>query len=287
MISFEKPVTELIRARCSWRTYEPGPLSVEHVHGIHEFLANLPEPPFGSRIRIMLAEAPDTGFGRIRGTYGVISGASNFLVGVMKFSEKSFVDYGYIFESAILKITSLGLATCWMGGTFDRGFFSETAQLKVYEIIPTISPVGIASKKRSLIDSTFALVAGSRKRKPWSTLFFRNTFGTPLSEEEAGPFALALEMVRLAPSATNQQPWRVIMDDSGLHFYLMRTLGYGKIIKEAGLQSVDMGIAMFHFEQTMLESGLPGSWRVLAMDSEALPARTEYVASWVIDEKVL
>jgi hypothetical protein len=249
---------------------------------IRQFISTLCNPPFGSQIRLVLADAPRQGFGKVRGTYGVVTGASSFLIGVLKRSERCFLDYGYLFEAAILDITSLGLGTCWMGGTFDRTFFSEMAQPLPDEIIPSMSPVGVIAQKRSPIDTMFALTAGSRKRKPWSSLFFQDSFGSPLHEGAAQSYALPLEMIRLAPSASTKQPWRIVMNETGFPFFLARTFGYSMLFKDVDLQGIDLGIAMFHFEQTIEELGLQGSWSVLPPGITPLPARTEYVVSWVI-----
>lgn len=281
MISYGKSATDLIRTRRSWRSYKDDPVRTEDKEHIRAFMANLDNPPFGSQVRFVLADTPRQGFGTVRGTYGVVTGASSFLIGVLRPSKQCFMDYGYLFEAAILDVTSLGLGTCWMGGTFDRTFFSEMAQPQANEIIPTMSPVGIIARKRSPIDTMFVLTAGSRKRKPWSSLFFRDSFDSPLHEDAAGPYALPLEMVRLAPSASNKQPWRILMNETGFHFYLARTFGYSMLFKEVDLQGIDLGIAMFHFEQTAQELGLQGSWSVFPPDITSLPARTEYVVSWV------
>ena len=282
MIHFDKSVVDLIRTRRSWRSYKEEPLKAKEKEHICSFISGLPKPPFGSTVRLVLADAPRQGFGKVRGTYGVVTGASNFLIGVLTSSQGCFLDYGYLFEATILDITSLGLGTCWMGGTLDRSFFSEIAKLQANEMIPAISPVGNIAQKRSLIDSMFVLTVGSRKRKPWDALFFSNSLGSPLDEAAAGPFALPLEMVRLAPSASNQQPWRVIMSQTGFHFYLARTFGYNMLFKEMDLQGIDLGIAMFHFEQTARELGLEGSWKTMPPEINPLPARTEYVVSWAI-----
>ena len=51
-----------------------------------------------------------------------------------------------------------------------------------------------------------------------------------------------LETVRLAPSAANRQPWRVVCTADGVHFYKKGSRGM-----DAGgwdIQKVDMGIAL-------------------------------------------
>ncbi len=282
MISYNKPITDLIRIRRSWRSYREEPVGKDNKESIRAFISGIGKPPFGSEVRFILADAPGQGFGRVRGTYGVVTGASSFLVGVLKPSDKGFEDYGYLYEAAILYITSLGLGTCWMGGTFSRTLFSDMAQSQKGQIIPTISPVGIIADNRSLIDTLFVFTAGSRARKQWTSLFFKESFSSSLGEDAAGPFALPLEMVRLAPSASNRQPWRILMDEKGFHLYLSRTFGYGVLFRDVDLQRIDMGIAMFHFERTALELGLEGSWHIQDPGISPVPPSTEYVVSWVL-----
>ena len=281
MISYEKPITDLIRIRRSWRSYREEPVKKDNKEKIRTFISGLDNPPFGSPVKFVFTDAGGQGLGRVRGTYGVVTGASSFLVGALKHSAKAFEDYGYLFEALILYITSLGLGTCWMGGTFNRTIFSDMAQLNEGEIIPTISPVGIIAQRRNLIDTMFVLTAGSRARKAWSSLFFKDAFNSPLGEDTAGPFALPLEMVRLGPSSSNRQPWRIVMNEQGFHFYLTRTFGYRVLFGDVDLQRIDMGIAMFHFERTAIDLGLQGSWRIQDPGLSPLPSVTEYVVSWV------
>lgn len=282
MISYDKPITDIIRVRRSWRSYRPDPVGNLDKERIRISLSRLDRPPFGSSVRIVLADAPGQGMGRVKGTYGVVTGASTFLIGVLTPSEGGYEDFGYLFEAAILAVTSLGLGTCWMGGTFSRGYFADVAGIAEGEVIPAISPVGIVSDRRTLVDRLFMITAGSRSRKPFDELFFRDHFaGSAGRDVDAGPYALPLEMVRLGPSSSNRQPWRVVMKDGMLHFYLTRTPGYSLLFAGVDLQRVDMGIAMFHFEQTLREQGGTGSWKIDDPGISPLPPMTEYVVSWV------
>ncbi|HPI93700.1 MAG TPA: nitroreductase family protein [Deltaproteobacteria bacterium] len=281
MISYEKRATDIIRIRRSWRSYRPDPVSGQDKERIRSFLSGLDCPPFGSTVRLVLADALAQGMGRVKGTYGVVTGASTFLIGALRPSEGGYEDFGYLFESAVLAMTSLGLGTCWLGGSFNRGLFADMIGLEEGEIIPAISPVGIAAERRSVVDRLFVFSVGSRSRKPFSELFFLDDFGATGVSDFAGAYALPLEMVRLGPSATNRQPWRVVMKDGSLHFYLARTRGYSLLFGEVDLQRVDMGIAMCHFELAAREMGLPGSWKVTDPGISPVPPMTEYVVSWV------
>ena len=62
-------------------------------------------------------------------------------------------------------------------------------------------------------------------------------------------------MVRLAPSAVNKQPWRVVISDNAAHFYLNRSKGFGHEGK-LDMQMIDMGIALCHFVLTAKENSM-------------------------------
>lgn len=282
-MEFNRPLTELVRERSAWRTYYRIPIEEETKARLVEYISSLSEGPFGASMRIHLVDMPDSPSWktRILGTYGMISGGTDFLVGAVKKSEKDLEDYGYVFEKAILFATGLGLGTCWMGGTFSRSRFAEKIGQREGEVIPAISPVGYKKPKRGISDAITHRFARSSSRKPWGDLFFQGNFGTPITESIADKYSTPLEMVRLAPSANNGQPWRIVKADQRniFHFYLQRKRAYDKL-PTADLQRIDMGIAMCHFELAATELGLSGKWEAKAPPGESLPPRTAYSVSW-------
>jgi hypothetical protein len=121
---------------------------------------------------------------------------------------------------------------------------------------------------------------------PWSELFFERSFDRPLERQAAGEFALPLKMVRIGPSASNKQPWRIVKIGEAWHFYLRRTPGYPSpvfnlLLNLADLQRVDMGIAMCHFDLTAKHLGLEGDWGVNDPGIALLNEHTEYIVSWL------
>ena len=281
MLRFDRPITELIAKRRSWRSYRDASLSEELKDRLHGVISGLEPPPFGSKIRFSLIESGMPGKKRVKGTYGIISGADNFLAGALSPGDMAFEDFGYTMESLILFITSLGLGTCWIGGTLNRSYFGDKMALKGGEIIPAITPVGYIADRRSLLDSIFFLSAGSKNRKPMHELFFENDFNTPVPFGSAAQYADALEMVRLAPSAVNKQPWRIVKKNGIFHFFLCRALGYNSFFKDVDMQRIDMGIAMFHFHSCVYEAGYSGRWAIMDPGISSLPQRTRYCVSWV------
>ena len=114
---------------------------------------------------------------------------------------------------------------------------------------------------------------------PFGELFYAGDFHSPLDLEAAGPLARPLEAVRLAPSAVNKQPWRAVVLDGAVHFYLKRTKGLAGDASTGDLQKIDLGIALCHFALTAEEDGLKPE---LFLQDPGLEtgADTEYVASF-------
>ncbi len=280
-MEFSQPITELIESRSSWRSYTSKPLKPELRSQIIDYIDQQAQGPLGHTTRFQLIEKDDP----LRidnasfGTYGFIKNARNFIAGAVEKGTRHWEDYGYNLEKIILKMTDLGLGTCWLGGTFKRSEFGPLLKVGTREVIPAITPVGYGTASRAVRDWVIRWGAKSRTRRPWEVLFFEGGFNLPLSASNAGEFDHVLEMVRLAPSASNRQPWRIVRDNGIFHFYLQRTPNYSGFTKSTDLQRVDMGIAMCHFDLAAQEAGFAGEW----IDSEPnfnLPELTEYIISW-------
>ncbi|MCO1603504.1 nitroreductase family protein [Desulfosporosinus nitroreducens] len=274
-------ITEIVKKRISVRTYLEQPLKPEIQDTLRGFFSTS-RGPFGGNVRFELIEsdlARKESSVKL-GTYGVIKGASTYVVAVVEKADRNLEDFGYSFEKVVLYATSLGLGTCWLGGTFKKSEFAKAIEQKDHEILPCISPIGYPSNRKSLIDSAMRFTAGSKNRKGWGELFFNSDFGHHLSKSAAGKYETPLEMLRLAPSASNKQPWRIVKDTNKSHFFLQHTKGYAKFMAH-DLQRVDMGIAMCHFELTAKEQGISGKWQISDIGSISTPPDTEYLVSWV------
>ena len=282
----KRPIAELINARYSCRTYRAEPIAPEAKRELTEFLTTHMVGPFGSQARFALVAASPGDRQALKrlGTYGFIKGATGFLVGAVRRAPRDLEDYGHLLEQAILFATGLGLGTCWLGGTFTKSSFAaRMGGLERDEVMPAVVSVGHIGD-----DGTERIrerEAGSR-RLPASSLFFAERFGEPLDIGSAGGYAAVLEGVRMAPSATNKQPWRIVRRNGDWHFYLQRTKGYGKgsaifsVLRLADLQRVDLGIAMCHFELVAREMGLAGEWVLDKPDVGTLGPAVEYTATW-------
>ena len=268
-----------IRSRKSIRTYSPKPIPEELKDRVQKTFDRI-SGPFETPFRFQWLDMPLLeGDEKITfGTYGVILGASQFIAGAVKKGDHALEQFGYGFENLILTITSLGLGTCWMGGTFSRSQFAKTLHVGEDEWLPAITPVGYPSWVRGPIDLLFKPIT-SRIRFPWQKLFFDENLQSPLTQNKAGIYAVPLEMLRIAPSAANRQPWRILKQSSLFHFFLAHDRGYKERFN-FDMQKIDMGIAMFHFEATAREKGLKGEWQVKAPTVHDLPRNWEHIATW-------
>lgn len=274
--------TDLIKKRRSVRTFNSKPVESSILKEISDYIGsgkNL-AGPFGTKTSLYLIPVTRniTEQGTKLGTYGIIKNPQAFAAGVIKNEPASFTEYGYVFEKLILHLTGLGLGTCWMGGTYNRNSFEKEIPLEENEIIPAVTPIGYPSDKQRLFESAMRSIAKSDNRKPWKDLFYLTDFASPLTEKDAGGFAAPLEMVRLGPSASNKQPWRIVLssDRKSCSFFLAHTQGYSD-----KMQRIDMGIAMCHFEMACRELGAVGSWVVKDPGILHTGSNMEYIASWV------
>jgi hypothetical protein len=282
-----RPVTEIISRRFSCRTYLEKPIEPATQQSLEDYLASCTAGPLGTAARFKLIAATEQDRRALKGlgTYGVIKGATGFILGAVKKAEKDLEDFGYLLERIVLFATGLELGTCWLGGFFTRSTFADALNLSADETLPAVVSVGYIAAKPHWIDSVIRRSAGSDNRLASEKLFFDQAWGNPLAPQAAGDYCVPLEMVRLGPSASNRQPWRIIKGAKAWHFYLRRTPGYDRssagLLKTADLQRVDMGIAMCHWALTAGELGLPGQWAIHEPQIQKPDGLTEYTVSWV------
>jgi len=266
---------DLIQKRVSVRTYTAQEVDEKTRTALVDYASTL-KAPWGNRAKFawVPVSAP-AGEPKKFGTYGMIKGARWFLAGAMKKAPGAEEDYGYLLEGVILKAAELGLGTCWLGGTFHRDDYTQALDLQSDEFIPAITPVGYATPSKRLKEFLIATLIQVRTRKPlkdWALL-----------NGEAGIYRDALEAVRLGPSASNKQPWRIFLArDGSAHFYLEETPNYNAdSVARCGfpIQRLDLGIAFFHWEQVLKDEGSFGNWSrndpVLTV-----PEKWVYIATW-------
>lgn len=285
---------ETIKARTSIRTYDGKSLTSSERTAIRESFAEAVPGPFGGSPRFMLVSLDDiedsashsaTVKGGVRiGTYGMIVGPRSFVAGVIARRPFACVDFGYCLEGIILRATELGLGTCWIGGAFGRGTIARSLKATKDEFVPATTPIGHAAGRRSLQEKIVRNSARAGTRKDPIKLFFQIGKGGELEPYQgAGAWSEVLEAVRLGPSASNKQPWRLVLDKragTALHLILDEDERYNNMLGDVKLQELDMGIAMRHVEVATQSLGLRGSWSRLNSDPFPLEPPRSYIATF-------
>jgi len=292
-MKFNKPVSEIIRKRYSCRTYLENHIRDSDLSILNEFIDPCSVGPLGSQIRFKIVASKENDSKSLKGlgTYGFIKNPTGFVLGKSLDSPGSLEDFGYLMEAILLKAAEIDIGSCWLGGTFTKSRFARLLDLQTDEIIPSVASLGYPADQTAWVDRVTRLYAGADHRLPWGDLFFSDQFGIPLTPEDTGVFKNPLELVRLAPSASNKQPWRIVKIGHAWHFYIFRNRKYPPpvfdyLLNLADLQRIDLGIAMSHFELSAREQGLNGSWHNQDPGISLPDPLIEYSITWIEEEKL-
>lgn len=265
---------EVIRNRRSVRTFDGTQLKEEDARKILEFAEKV-ENPYDIHIIWKILDAVKYGL-----TSPVILGTNTYIAGKMRRAPHAEEAFGYTFEKVVLYAQSIGVGTTWIAGTMNRPAFEKAMDLSEDEVLPCVSPLGYVAKKMSLREVMMRKGIKADTRFDFKDLFFKDSFDNPLTEAEAGKLKDVFEAIRLAPSAVNKQPWRIVICGDKVHFYEKRSKGY---VKEEGwdIQKIDMGIALCHFEVMAKECGLDV---FLTIEEPSIPMQDEmqYIATYII-----
>lgn len=245
-----------IRVRHSTRRYADRSVPDEHLDHLLQFAARAPHltagPPrvtaISGRERVARILA------RYRGVYGLVQGAPHLLVGLVpEDTDLARLDLGYVLEAVVLEATRLGLATCWMTGSYHPQRAADEIERRPGEVVAATVALGYAREDplARLHDGAIRRLVAAHRRRPLEEIVFAGKWGVPWSSVGAEPaLGEVLECARRAPSAVNRQPWRFVVEDGGSALYLFLTAP----------APIDAGIVMAHVALAGAEVGWDGDW---------------------------
>ena len=265
-------ILQLARARRSVRTFNGQRLSTEDLEKLSACMAQA-QNPYGIPVVSRLLDAGEQTL-----KCPVVIGTEQFLGAKVPFVPHAEEAFGFTLEQLVLFAQSLRIGTVWVGGTMDRPAFEKAMNLSAEERMLCMIPIGYPAEKMSVRESMMRKGVKADTRLSFGEVFFDCSFNTPLSPLKAGPLHDVLEAVRLAPSAVNRQPWRLVLTDTAAHFYEKKSKGFVSAAN-GDMQKIDMGIALAHFALSAEEKGL--SLR-FALEDPLLrtEADTEYIATY-------
>ena len=147
---------------------------------------------------------------------------------------------GFMGEALVLEATAMGLGTCWLGAMFYPEIINRNVNLQNDEVVHCVIALGKCD-----------MPAFAPKRKDVVKLCGK-------TEEELAALGVwqkeAVMAARLAPSAVNQQPWKIEADKTGVSILETSVL----LKKYAPL---DRGIAMLHAAVGAYHAGREAVWK--------------------------
>lgn len=234
--------TDAIDKRKSTRRYKLEVISGEKINRLQELIEKINE---NEKINIRLVKDGKRVFSKFKSSYGMFEGVRTFIALI---ADKSLLEYkkkiGYFGEMLVLEAVSLGLGTCWIGGTYDKEYCLDTFGLKEEEELVGIITIGKSSEKVKLRDKF--MKAALKNTKSFDEFIISDEVNIP-TYVKAGVIS-ALK----APSALNKKPIIYEYKDGKV---------YARIGRENhGFEEVDLGISMLHFELGSLDTGYTGKW---------------------------
>jgi hypothetical protein len=149
-----------------------------------------------------------------------------------------------------LEATALGLGTCWVSGFFRPDAVKEHIALADHERVYAVTPIGYTEKGFSMKEKFYSGATRSPKKKPLEEIV-EGTAPVPWQ-------AKAIEAARIAPSASNRQPWRFVVGEKSITVRVDSPKDSDRYPKR-----LDCGIAMLHIELGAMAAGKKGQWRML------------------------
>jgi hypothetical protein len=210
--------------------------------------------PFPHARSRLVTESVESVFKGIIGSYGRVKGAPAFIAFIGDMDDPFIQEkVGYTGEGIILEATALGLGTCWVAGFFRPKVVASLIDVSDKERVLAVTPVGYAQQPESWEERSMTRLARSRNRLPLSRL----VGGLP-REKWPDWVSICLEAARLAPSASNRQPWAFDVQEDGVTVFVRSGGPEFNVSKR-----LDCGIAMLHLEVAAADSGCMGEWEFL------------------------
>lgn len=186
-------------------------------------------------VRLALTHADDGLFtGMLLGPGRVTGCRAVFAVYIDTFIPNAALNAGFAGEALCLELTVLGLASCWLTGTFRRAQLEGGARRD--EQLLGIIALGRPAEQ-----------AGSRRRKQLDRIC------RSAPDAWRAEYRRAAELVRLAPSAMNMQPWALAEENDTL------------CLDGSDRAQLDLGIAMCHAELALT---MPHAWVIGRLRTE-------------------
>jgi len=215
--------------------------------------------------------APDENLVDRLGGYGRIVSPPHYLAPYMIGDVHPLVDLGFRVEQIVVRLTELGIGSCYIGGLGREDEVRERFELPETSRIGAFLAFGYPAT--SLMGRTFNTaarrIAGATNKLPLERIFYHTTFENP----SAPPHELVhlMEAARCAPSAANAQPWRFLWRNDELYLFVQRSNRRYGDGPAADYRYYDGGICMANVALALEAMGTKGQWQMLTQAHPGFP----------------
>lgn len=204
---------EYILKRKSIRNFDMSELDYDTINDIERYIENI--IPYDASIKtqtyIFNDEKQIAGFFKIK--------APHYIAITSEKKENYLLNAGYILEQLVIYLTSIGIGTCWLGGSKPiQGILKENS-------LDYVVMIALGKSNELLYRKDIS----EFKRKNIAEI-------SNLSDTNS-----IMEAIRLAPSASNQQAWYFEMNENEISVYCKKV-----IVLMDRMSKIDIGIALAH-----------------------------------------
>jgi nitroreductase len=253
---------QAILARRSVRRYEKASLDEATLAQVQKIVAGAQPLVPDNRFEVLTRDVqPGENLVSSLGGYGRIVTPPHYLVPYAVGERHLLVDLGHRVEQIAVRLTMIGVGTCYIGSlrreAAARERFSLSAEARIGAFLIFGQP-STASGGRAF-NTLMRRMVGATNKLPAERIFFRDTFDTPATPPpELAPL---IEAARNAPSAVNAQPWRFLWrDGQQLHLFVTRNNPKYGLGATASYCLYDGGICMGNVALALEALGMEGRW---------------------------
>lgn len=183
---------------------------------------------------------------------------------------------GYAMEEVVLKLTSLGIATCWLECNIKREDILEFVDLESEEDLDVEETEAENIEKEKNLENPYSIIAFGYPEE--GEKLFKNNKNADrkrinnICKKLDKSLEKIVEPLRLAPSMKNSQPWVLYNKDNNIHLYEEKQKK-----NLSNTNKISMGIALRHFDIACKEFGIDVNY--LKMDAKKKLGKRYYITA--------
>jgi len=228
-----------INSRKSIRNYKEKNVSSEDMQKIKAII-NEAKPLYETiPMEVLLIEDGE----KIKATFKGLIGkytkveAPHYLAFTSEVQEGHLENIGFIGEELVLKLTELGIGTCWIGATIKEEVFRNIVKVQDRQSYIILIAFGYPAEELKPVET--------RKRLDKSKV---------VKGDYENQYEPIIQSLIDAPSAVNSQPWKLVVKNNKFDLYLEnRNILTKKMLKD--MNHIDMGIGLSHLYNSAIELG--------------------------------